>query len=246
MIRQCLKRLGPSVIRQRGDPALERVCPPVSADILYNPDERCITQFPQIMPPPDAVPLGNGTSLSQSASKLVSLNEMVEDLHEALRQFKADTGFGRAIAAPQLGYFARVVAVQINNMDKNTLVNPYFTKKSNKSFTMWDDCFSFPGQMVRVKRFTGGNVKYLSRKGDIIEWLDVDKGTCELLQHEFDHLDGILSHHRAAPVVVPKGSPLMDLPLDYAADGTIFEVPRELYLAHKKDFAKLVSPHLNE
>ncbi|HEV8714634.1 MAG TPA: peptide deformylase, partial [Candidatus Binatia bacterium] len=77
------------------------------------------------------------------------------------------------------------------------LVNPEVTWTSSETFSMWDDCMSFPSLLVRVRRYQSISVRYLDEQGNRHEWSRLDQATAELLQHEIDHLDGILAVDRA-------------------------------------------------
>ena len=66
---------------------------------------------------------------------------------------------------------------------------------------LWDDCFSFPDLMVRVRRNYRVTVNYSDQRGNARRW-EVEGSLSELLQHEIDHLDGILATDRA---IDPRG-----------------------------------------
>ena len=74
-----------------------------------------------------------------------------------------------------------------------TMVNPEITWCSAETFTMWDDCMSFPFLLVRVRRHRAISVRYLDDDGNIKIMDKLDQATSELLQHEIDHLNGILA-----------------------------------------------------
>ena len=119
-----------------------------------------------------------------------------QDLKEALERFRREHGFGRGIAAPQIGIAKRMIAL---NLGKGTFViaNPEIVRKSEETFAMWDDCMSFPDLLVRVRRHESIDVRYMDEDGVAREWTDIDRARSELLQHEIDHLDGILAIDRA-------------------------------------------------
>ena len=73
------------------------------------------------------------------------------------------------------------------------MINPEITWASNETFTMWDDCMSFPFLLVRVRRHRTVSVRYLDDGGAIRVMDRLDQATSELLQHEIDHLDGVLA-----------------------------------------------------
>lgn len=109
-----------------------------------------------------------------------------------LQQFRAEFGFGRAIAAPQIGIARRMVAMNLGE-GPFLMVNPEITWKSDMSFTMWDDCMSFPFLMVRLARAESLTLVWQDADGNPFTWEKVDRARSELIQHEVDHLDGILS-----------------------------------------------------
>lgn len=117
-------------------------------------------------------------------------------LAETLDEFRAKHGFGRAISAPQIGIAQRFIAM---NLGRGTffLVNPVVTARSEETFTMWDDCMSFPDLLVRVRRNASLSLEYADEHGKPHEWRDLGRAESELLQHELDHLDGVLAVDRA-------------------------------------------------
>ena len=62
---------------------------------------------------------------------------------------------------------------------------------------MWDDCMSFPFLLVRLRRHDSITVRYLDEAGAAQQLERLDRTTSELLQHEIDHLDGVLATDRA-------------------------------------------------
>lgn len=127
-------------------------------------------------------------------SELDLVNEWVADLHNVMMEIRAKYNFGRAIAAPQLGIMKRLVYMQID--DPVVFINPEITFKSEELFELWDDCMSFPQLFVKVQRHQTIRLKYKDQN-----WQDQEmtlKGDLsELLQHECDHLNGILCTMRA-------------------------------------------------
>ncbi|MBM3471407.1 MAG: peptide deformylase [Armatimonadetes bacterium] len=113
-------------------------------------------------------------------------------LVETLEAFRARHGFGRGIAAPQIGIALRLVALNLGQ-GPFVIVNPEITWHSEEAFTMWDDCMCFPYLLVRVRRHLSISVRYTDEQGQEREWFRLDQPTSELLQHEIDHLNGTLA-----------------------------------------------------
>ena len=113
-------------------------------------------------------------------------------LHATLDAFRAEHGFGRAISAPQIGVTLRFIAVNLGG-EPFTMINPEITWRSSQTFTLWDDCMSFPFLLVRVRRHRTISVRYLDDHGRVNVMDKADQATSELLQHEIDHLNGVLA-----------------------------------------------------
>lgn len=117
------------------------------------------------------------------------------DLQETLEDLQARTGVGRGLAAPQIGAPIRLVYVEID--EPWFLFNPEIVDVGTEDFFVWDDCFSFPDLMVQVQRAYHIRVRYTDDQGSEQE-VAVDGPLAELLQHEIDHLDGVLAVDRPA------------------------------------------------
>ncbi|MBK8974424.1 MAG: peptide deformylase [Planctomycetes bacterium] len=117
-------------------------------------------------------------------------------LHEVLDAFRHEYGFGRAIAAPQIGIAKRFVAVCLAGR-RFTVVDPDITWRSERTFELWDDCMSFPDLLVPLRRHAAIRLRYTDERGRRVEWDGLSPAESELMQHEIDHLDGILAVDRA-------------------------------------------------
>lgn len=119
---------------------------------------------------------------------------VVVAMDEAMMNFRAQYGRGRAIAAPQIGVNKRLLYMHIDT--PVVFINPEFTWKSPELIELWDDCMSFPDLLVKVKRHAACRLKFRDFDWKEHEW-DLSGDLSELLQHEYDHLDGILAVMRA-------------------------------------------------
>lgn len=129
-----------------------------------------------------------------SREELLKVKSWVEDLDNVMKEIRAKYNFGRAIAAPQLGIMKRLIYM---NIDKPVVfINPEFSFLSEEKFEIWDDCMSFPNLLVKVKRHKKVRIKYLNEHWESQE-MELEDDLSELLQHEYDHLDGILCTMRA-------------------------------------------------
>jgi peptide deformylase len=123
------------------------------------------------------------------------VQQAIRDLDDTLARFRADTGWGRGISAVQIGELQRLSFVRLPRGETFVFINPEIVQRSSETFELWDDCFSFPSLLVRVARNYRIAVRYQDQEG-IRRELDAEGDLSELLQHEFDHLDGILAIDR--------------------------------------------------
>lgn len=190
-----------STIRRRGDPVLARVARAVPADVLSAPAALAVMPVTQWALSVGRQGPGGAGAESDVAHREVSFADAVADLHRVLMDFRDREGFGRAIAAPQAGYDVRVIAAFLDGT-AHTLINPTIIRKSSRRRVLWDDCFSFPEDLVRVARHVTVTVRFHDTHGRQHEWKDVPWAVSELLQHEYDHLDGILAHDIVRPLTI--------------------------------------------
>jgi peptide deformylase len=125
--------------------------------------------------------------------KSAAVRLVADDLQETLRHLRSQHDMGRGLAAPQIGAPMRLIYIEI---DKPWFViNPTVTDVGNDDFWVWDDCFSLPDLMVRVQRSYRIEVAYQDLSGRR-HTIKAQGPLAELMQHEIDHLDGVLSVDR--------------------------------------------------
>jgi peptide deformylase len=126
--------------------------------------------------------------------EMAHVGEWVADLRWVVGEVRQKYGFGRGIAAPQLGIMKRLVYLELAH--PLVLINPELSEPSAEQFELWDDCMCFPHLLVRVERHRSVFLKYLDEQG-ILQCCRWENELSELIQHECDHLDGILCTMRA-------------------------------------------------
>ncbi|HSV86101.1 MAG TPA: peptide deformylase [Levilinea sp.] len=128
------------------------------------------------------------------------INEMVEAMREAP---------GVGLAAPQVGVSSRVIVVEFGD-DENedapkklyALINPEVVEMSDEKISAIEGCLSVPRLVGEVERHQRIVVKALNRFGKPVK-LKAEGWLARILQHEIDHLDGILYTDRATRVWQP-------------------------------------------
>ncbi|HEY8344329.1 MAG TPA: peptide deformylase [Bacillota bacterium] len=128
------------------------------------------------------------------ANEIPSLSAVIRDLHDTLMDFRQKHGAGLAIAAPQIGVMKRLLYLYWDQ--PLVLINPVLQVESTETFMIWDYCLSAPELMVKVKRYLNIAVTFLNEYGEKRK-LEFERDKAALVQHEYDHLNGILSVARA-------------------------------------------------
>lgn len=122
-------------------------------------------------------------------------------LVQRLRRVLGDVR-GAGLAAPQLGVLARVAVYRLPDDDPDTparaLVNPLIVQRSAELETFVEGCLSMPGVYASVERPAGVTVRGLDEHGRTHEVL-AEGDHASVVQHELDHLDGILLPDRLTP-----------------------------------------------
>jgi peptide deformylase len=136
----------------------------------------------------------NNPLLRQKSKEVTEINaqikQLVLDMEETLR------GQGLGLAAPQVGQSLRIIRIDIPPCGKEkavqfSLINPEIIKTSRKKEIMEEGCLSLPGIFVLVKRPEKVTIKALKTNGQPIK-IKAKGLLARVLQHEIDHLDGIL------------------------------------------------------
>lgn len=126
--------------------------------------------------------------------ELPALLPQIQLMWDSILDIRKTYGFGRAIAAPQIGLEKRIICLNIEK--PLALINPELSNLSNEKFELWDDCMSFPNLLVKVKRHKNLTVSFYDPDWNKHTW-NLKDDMAELIQHEYDHLNGILATQRA-------------------------------------------------
>lgn len=118
-------------------------------------------------------------------------------LPRALEYFRRRHGWGRAIAAPQLGLPVRMVAFDFGG-GPFLAFNPELAWRSTETAIVYDDCFSLPEIAAPVRRHVSVSLDFLDERLAPRRMARLPFDLAELVQHEIDHLDGVLFVDRIA------------------------------------------------
>ena len=134
-------------------------------------------------------------SLRQPSKEVHKVSQKIKNLvADLLDTMYAQNGVG--LAAPQIGENYRVFVIDVSTgnepLNPMVFINPKIIKKSG-ACRSHEDCLSFPEAFTDVKRYANVMIKAMDRKGKSFV-LEAKDGTllARCIQHEFDHLDGIL------------------------------------------------------
>lgn len=120
------------------------------------------------------------------------IQKLIAKMIESMRSAK-----GLGLAAPQVGKSLRICIIEEPVCAKNEkaelriLINPKITSHSREKIKMEEGCLSFPGKFFEVMRPVCVKVRYLDEIGKSVK-IKADKILARALQHEIDHLDGLL------------------------------------------------------
>ena len=148
--------------------------------------------------PDDWIRQWGDPTLRQVASPLAGVDDIVRAAVTRMRRhlMRAD---GAGLAATQIGLMRRLFVFRADpDAEPDVLVNPRIVGRSDELATFHEGCLSFDAIVVAVRRPAAVRVE-----GEDLEGrgrsLDADGFEASLLQHEIDHLDGILTLDRADP-----------------------------------------------
>lgn len=127
---------------------------------------------------------------------------LIQDLLDTMRNGDNPGRIGVGLAAPQIGVNKRVIVLEfngensengrtINKIPTTVLVNPNIVKYSKEKETFDEGCFSVPDYYGPVERSKKIRVEALNQEGKSIK-INASGYFAKVLQHEIDHLDGIL------------------------------------------------------
>ena len=115
------------------------------------------------------------------------LNQFIDDMLETMYEHE-----GIGLAAPQVGVLSRVITIDIEGDKKNqvVLINPEILESEGET-GIEEGCLSIPGHRALVPRKEKVKVKALNRQGEEVIY-DADGLFAICIQHEIDHLNGVL------------------------------------------------------
>ncbi len=135
--------------------------------------------------------------LTQKANEVTEFNlnleKLVFEMHDAMVR---DHGMG--LAAPQVGVSLRVFIVGIDGEPLRVFINPKITAASEETSEYEEGCLSFPGLYFNVTRPSAVEIEAVDVRGKPFK-MSADGILARVIQHEYDHLDGVLFIDRISP-----------------------------------------------
>jgi len=126
----------------------------------------------------------------------IKTNELKELCADMVKTMKEEDGKG--LAAPQIGKNIRLIVINTKNGPK-IMINPKITKKSWAKEFGEEGCLSIPGVYGKVKRNKKINCIYFDKRGQKTK-IQAEGLLSFVIQHETDHLDGILFIDKAKEI----------------------------------------------
>jgi len=137
-------------------------------------------------------------ALRNAATAVAEVDDEVQRLAERMLDVM-ERAHGVGLAAPQLGILRRILVYRASDEDEpKVLINPELTERSDETEVGTEGCLSLLGGelQVPVARHLRVRVSGRDASGDAVD-LDVEGFEARVIQHEIDHLDGILIFDRA-------------------------------------------------
>jgi peptide deformylase len=123
---------------------------------------------------------------------------IAQDLQDTLEDWNQRAGYGRGIAAPQIGEPIRMIHLRFG--DHPILVNPRITTVSEETWMAWEGCLSFSlAFFCQARRYVSVDYEFETLDGKLRQ-SRATGALAHLLQHEIDHLDGRLAVDRMEDV----------------------------------------------
>ncbi len=95
--------------------------------------------------------------------------DLAQDLADTLAYWRSNTGYGRGIAAPQIGVLQRVIFLKLPGVEPWPLINPEIIECSDEKIVVWDACLSFLSIFMQVERRRQITVRYQNLEGEILD-----------------------------------------------------------------------------
>jgi peptide deformylase len=122
-------------------------------------------------------------------------NFMIDDMVRIMKQAN-----GAGIAAPQIGISQRIIIIAPNDMKPTALINPVLIRGEGEQIGQ-EGCLSIPGLYGDVKRFDYVEVEALDRRGREMVF-EMEGMAARVVQHEIDHLNGVLFTDHVIPETI--------------------------------------------
>lgn len=137
-------------------------------------------------------------TLDRAEVKSPVVQQLIDDMIDTMFEYR-----GIGLAAPQVHEGVRLFVASLNDSDDEEsadaepliVINPEITTVGSETVEDWEGCLSIPDIRGRVSRPRAVKLRALNRKGERIE-LNAKDYSARVLQHEFDHLDGVLFFDR--------------------------------------------------
>jgi len=133
--------------------------------------------------------------LRKVAKPISEFNEVTDRLMNNLKDTLASTETGVGLAAPQIGISKRAIVVSYEDVYIE-MFNPEIVEFSKETEEGWEGCLSVPGKEGLVPRYYSVKARYYDRFGNHLE-VSADGFVARIIQHEIDHLNGILFTDKA-------------------------------------------------
>lgn len=138
--------------------------------------------------------------LKQRSEEVAEINTEVKSTVDEMFSTMYYSQNGIGLAAVQVGILKRIFVIDIPETGKYTFINPKIIDRSTETQVFEEGCLSLPGIASEVERSKSIKIEYLDVDGNQ-QKLEVDGFLATAIQHEYDHLEGILFVDRLSPEI---------------------------------------------
>jgi peptide deformylase len=129
--------------------------------------------------------------LRKKSQKIEIFNKEIKKLGQKMKNFLKQDNLGVGLASPQIGQNLQIIVAKLKENQIKIILNPKITNLSSEKTIEEEGCLSLPGVWGDVERFKKIKLDFQNLNGEK-ESLILEDFPARIIQHEYDHLQGIL------------------------------------------------------
>ncbi len=127
--------------------------------------------------------------LTKKAKRIAKIDDSVRNVCASMVKTMVENN-GCGLSGNQVGILKRIIVILHDNEPK-VMINPEIVEHSDDTECLEEGCLSIPGEFIQKERYKNLMVRYRNTKGNLC-YEQYSGQSAKIIQHEIDHLDGIL------------------------------------------------------